>query len=133
MQLFLLFFNAVVLFGGAFSLWVSLKLRLGLPYNRISVTYWSENSCKLLTISFNLSNEGARIGIQKWQSKKKCAVDSFSKLQIHFEFVQLWNLCLNLCWFKWLNPSFIRIGLWILNTQLGIGLNSWMKCFWKAV
>ena len=40
-----------------------LPLRFGLPYNSISVTVWSESSCKLLTISFNLSNKVALIGM----------------------------------------------------------------------
>ena len=52
-----------------------LPLRFGQPYNSISVTVWSESSCKLLTISFNLSNKVALIGMEKWHCKKKWVVD----------------------------------------------------------
>ena len=99
-----------------------LSLRFGLPYNNISVTVWSENSCKLHTVSSKLSNKVALIGI-KWQYKKKWVVDSFLELQIHFGFVHFWNLWLSECSFKWLNPSrnfvrsFISTGLWTLKIQ----------------
>ena len=91
----------------------------------------------MVTISFNLSNKVFLIRV--WQCKKKWEVDSFWELQIHFGFTQFLNLWLYLCSFQWLNPSlnlvrsYIPIGLWILNTELGTGLISSIKWFLKVV
>ena len=107
-----------------------MSVKWGLPCNKISVIFWSESSCRLVAISFNLSNKVFLIRV--WQCKKNWDVDSFSELQIHFGFTQCLNLWLYLCSFRWLSPS-LRIGSWILNTELGTGLISWIKCFLKVV
>ena len=70
-------------------------------------------------------------------TKQREDVNSFSELKIHFRFVQFLNLWLNLCSFTWLNPSFNLVrnfmptGLWILNAELGTGLNSSWSVFWR--
>ena len=40
-----------------------------------------------------------------WQCRKKCAVDSTSKLYKHRRFMQSSKLWLNQCSLRWLNPS----------------------------
>ena len=73
------------------------------------------------------------------QWRRKCAVDSISKLQLQNGFKESWKLCLNLCPRKWLKPShslvinLIPLGLWWLKRLLADGLINFRTLFLKIL
>ena len=100
--------------------------------------FWSESSCRLVTISFNLSNKVFLFGVYKMamQENVRCwlILGTANKLWVYVQPRILW---LYLSSFKWLNPSlhlvriFITIELWISDTELRAGLNCEQVFFWK--
>ena len=65
--------------------------------------------------------------LYKEQWRKKWIADSTSLPQLHIRFSVSWKLCLNLCSYRWLRPSGIRviylilIGLWQSQNELEEG------------
>ena len=86
-----------------FLFWILSKLDF--PYRSKSVKAVSEKLEILILISLRSSKRVFWIFVKKWQCRKKCVVDSVSRVQVHNGFIQLSKLWLNLCSFKWLSPS----------------------------
>ena len=97
------------------------------PKRRVLIKIGSQRFRKLLSI-FTRVLRRVRISIiYMGQWRRKCAVDSISKLQLQNGFKESWKLCLNLCSRKWLKPSrslvinLIPLGLWQLKRLLADG------------
>ena len=116
-----------------FLFWILSKLDF--PYRSKSVKAVSEKLEILILISLRSSKRVFRIFVKKWQCRKKCVVDSVSRVQVHNGFIQLSKLWLNLCSFKWLSPSLnlvrrrIPKGSWILYMGFAKGRTLLSKWF----
>ena len=84
----------------------------------------SQRCRRLLSMFFMVLRRLCLSVIYMGQWRRKCAVDSISKPQLHNAFKESWKLCLNLCSRKWLKQSrslmisLIPLGLWQLKRLL---------------
>ena len=108
------------------------------PKRRVLIKIGSQRFRKLLSI-FTRVLRRVRISIiYMGQWRRKCAVDSISKLQLQNGFKESWKLCLNLCSRKWLKPSrslvsnLIPLGLWQLK-RLSDGLINFRILFLRIL
>ena len=103
------------------------KLNLQFPDNKISIRSSSLTFKMLLSIISTVFKRVLQMLVKRWQCRKKCFVDSTSRLQEHKGLIQLSKLWLNLCSLRWLKPilslvrSFRPKESWILEILFGLG------------
>ena len=92
------------------------------PKRRVLIKTGSQRSRRLLSICPIVLRRVRLSIIYMGQWRRKCAVDSISKLQLQNGFRGSWKLCLDLCSRKWLKPSHsLAINL------IPLGLRQWKR------
>ena len=81
----------------------------GFPYKISSVNDLSEQLVISQLMLFSLFKRVFLMFTKLWQCRKKCTVDSTSKLHEHRGFMQSSKLWLNLSSFRWVSPSLKRV------------------------
>ena len=110
-----------------------------LPKRRVLIKTGSQRCRRLLSMFFMVLRRVCLSVIYMGQWRRKCAVDSISKPQLHNGFKESWKLCLNLCSRKWLKPSrslvinLIPLGLCHLKRLLADGLIIFRILFLKIL